>query len=529
MNYIKHHIKHILLILVILLGFALRIAGYDWGGHSIYQPDESKMVEPVIEMAARHSLLSYNYLYPDQFLSKVQAAALVAYDRLTGIGLGETVQAYWICRIITILCGTATILFVYLIGERLRPGVGILSALIFAVSPYMVIMCKQVTGDIGALFGSVFTMYFALEYSRECKYRYIVLMALGSAISMLEKWHGGGGVVFIALIILLYVKSFKDLVIRGSVALLSFIGWIFVIAPNVLMNIREVYVEGFLNMANHDGESAKYTSLLGDYLEWGFLHIGGAVYLLAVLAGIVIMIIRREKKYAVISFGLVKTLEMCFLNRAVWRWDLELYLSEIICIAVFVEWLFVKEKIYYRVAAGLIGIIVFADCLSASAVIDLVAVRKDQDVRAMQEKYCDENGITIENTVSSYYSAFQPAGYRTEGLSEKAEKDWSNVLGYENGELVRYTDKDFFVWTDYMGNNDDIIEKMNSEGLCIWSAEKKYNSIFFNPIWNIDHSWNDLFMIRNNLMAFSEVQDGALSGKFDIRIYEISSLQKKEH
>ncbi len=517
--------KIITVMFIVLAGLVIRLAGFNWGGLSIYQPDEAKLVAPVLTMASEHSLLSYNYLYPDQFLSKIQALALIVYDHFTGIGFDETMQAYWICRIITSLTGTVIIYIVYLIGERLKPNTGIISAALFAVSPYMVLMSKQTTGDVGALFGSTVTMLFALIYSQDNKYRYIVLMSLGSAIAMLEKWHGGGGTVFIAIIILLYCRSIKDLVVRGLVALFSFIGWIFILAPNVVLNIREVYYDGFLSMAVHDGETAQYGELLLEYIQWGFIHIGGLLYVLAVIAGIIIAALRKDKKYIVVLFGAVKILEMCFLNRAVPRWGLELYLSELILVAICMEWLITQRKTLVKIAASATLIVIIAEGVSACAAIDIASMNRESDIRAKQETFCIKNGISPDDCVSSYYSAFQPGGYRADGLSERVNSDGSNLATFKDGKLIRLTDKNYFAWTARDAEGiEDIVGQMDAEGMCIWSCKKEYSDVFFGTIWSIDHSWNDFNLIANNIRAFMDIRNGAVIGALDIRLYDISAV-----
>ena len=525
MEFIKRNRNIILLATIFVFGFFLRVAGYDWGGNLIYQPDEPKLVDPVIDMANRHSILSYDYYYPNQFLSKFQAIAVMLYRFVYNSGDKGVLQAYWICRIVTAVFGALTIILVYMIGERLKEKVGLISAGIFAVSPYLVIMSKQVTGDIGALFGSSITMLSSIEYGRDKKYRYLVLMTLGSAIAMMEKWHGGGGTVYIALIVLIYAVSFKDFVIRGIIALSSFFLWIFVIAPNVILNPKQALYDGFIRMAVHKGEPGpSYFALLWQFIEESFLHIGGAVYVIAVLLGLIIAVLRKEKKYCVLLFGVIKVLQLSFLNRGFWRWGLELYLTEILCIAICVEWLFAKPHRVYKVISIIISAVILIETATATLCIDMVAIRDEQDNRTLQEQFCGENGITIDNTVSTPYSAFFPTGPRAGGVSERAKNDLSNVIGHEDGQLVRLTDKLYYVWTDYPKDDESLVMELDEKGLCMWTSKFDYWGVFANPIWSIEHSWNDLILIGNNIKAIKNISNGAIIGTYYIKIYDISSL-----
>lgn len=526
-NSFNKRIKMIILTIVVACGFVLRLIGYDWGGNSIYQADEGKLVFPVEIMAEKYTLISEDYYYPNQFLSKFDAAALMIHNALFADKSEDSLVPYWICRIITAVFGTATIIVVYFIGDKLEPGAGIIAGTLFALCPSMVLMSKQVTGDVGALFGASLTAFFALEYSRDTRLRYIVLMSMGAAIAMLEKWHGGGTTVFIALYILLFAKSVKDFVINGFVALISFIGWIFIIAPNVVLNAKDAIVYGFLNIATYDGhQGPDWHELFGMYMKWGFVNTGGVIYILAVIAGVIIVIQRRKKEYCVLLLGVIKTAELCFLNRAFPRWALELYLSELICISIFIHWAFTNRKWIVRTISAITMVVVSMECITASSCIDIVAIRKDQDIRYLQEIFCSKNDIIPDNTVSCCYSAFIPPGKRIGGLSERANNDLTNVFEYEDGKLVRTTDKRYFVWTGYGGGNEGIVECLDSMGLCIWSINSTYYDIFSNPLNSIEYSWNDFALIRNNIDAFVDIYEGALVGStYDsIKIYDISGL-----
>lgn len=522
---IQEYYKWVILLPLFLVGLGMRVIGFDWGGRSVYQADEAKLVDPVLVMAGNHSLISGNYYYPNQFLSKIQALVLIVLRFFNIVGVKDEIYGYWVCRIVTALCGTVTILIVYLIGEKLKENVGLISVALFSVSPSMIIMSKQVTGDVGALFGSAITVLFALKYIEERKIRFVVLMSLGTAMSMMEKWHGGGGTVFIAFIIILCSRTMKDIFYGAIVALISFVGGVFLIAPNVILDYRNAFINGFLKIAVYKGEKGPgYVANLGNYLQWGYLHVGGFLYVTAVLVGIVIIVSRRDKRYCVLSIGIIKVLELCVLNRSFPRWGLELYFSEIICIAITLQWMLSNKNYTCKVAGGLILSIIVVEGLSASLCIDLVAVRNNQDVRAMQEGFCCERGIVAEDTISAKYSAFQPGGIRSDGVAEEAKEGWENVLTYKKGVIGRTCNKDYFVWTACCGSVQEIMDYLERKDLCIWSMKTDYNDIFFNPIWRIDHSWNDFSLIKNNIVAFLSIKKGAVLGLYDIKIYDISSI-----
>ncbi len=59
----KNKRDNVLLLCILAMGFVLRIAGYDWGGTSTFQPDEGKLVGEVINMARSGQLISQAWIW----------------------------------------------------------------------------------------------------------------------------------------------------------------------------------------------------------------------------------------------------------------------------------------------------------------------------------------------------------------------------------------------------------------------------------------------------------------------------------
>ena len=191
-EYKLDRIDFVVLFVSLLIGAILRLIGFDWGRESIYQPDEIWMVAPAIAMASSKRLIWDTFYYPAQSFSKIQALVLMIYSNASGHEISyRSVQEYWICRIITAVAGVVTIYVIFLIGNKLKSRLGTISALLLSVSPHMVCLAKQDTGDVASLFFASLTMLLALKYTEARLYRYLVLMSLTSSMAIMEKWHGG--------------------------------------------------------------------------------------------------------------------------------------------------------------------------------------------------------------------------------------------------------------------------------------------------------------------------------------------------
>lgn len=535
MNVIKRKLeiynldKYDILVCVIatIVGGILRVLGYKWdGGHMIFQPDEHNMVEPVITFVETKTL-SDSFTYPAQFFSKIQGIVLWQYVRETQAKLGwYMVDAFLVCRIFTAVIGALTIGVVFLIGNYLHKKVGTISAIILSVSPMMIMMSKQVTGDVTTLFLTSIVMLLALRYTEEQKKVYLIVMSLFSAMATMEKWHGGAAAAFIGIMVLLYAKSIKDFICRSVLAFIIWLLGIIVIAPNIVINIKRAADEFFGTATWDNAENPGYLNNLHSYIKSSFMGLG-YVFVALTFMGIVLILIRREKRYVVLILGLVKVLMLSLMNRTMPRWGLELYLSQIIVMAGALCFLWERKQAIIRGGAvALLGITVVESALAA-AVVDAIAMSPNQDIRCLQERFCVEKGITKDRTISSRYTAYVPGGIRADVEGEVVSDDCDNIFQVNGGEIYKIQDFDYYVWSDRT-DTTDIIEKLNEKGLCIWQEQIDYYDIFWIPYYNIGkrrtETKNDYLLCNDLVKALIHINNGAIRGAYNIRIYDISAL-----
>ena len=519
----------IILISVLIVGFALRMIGYNWGLVGSWQPDECKLVNPAILMADTKLLYSDYVYYPAQFVTKFAAIPVYICARLKHLELSTAtmIEAYFVVRVFSILLSTATIYTSFLIGNNIKKHLGSIMAVFMALFPYYVSLSKQVTGDIPVLFFLTLTMLFSLRYMDNKKNIYIILMSMGAAMATLEKWHGAVGIGYVGVVLLVSNDGVKDFIKKGFNAIISYYLWMLLFAPNIMINLKKTIIDGFINIAVYDGsEGYPYAVLLLNYIKYGFCHIGGIIYILLFALGMAYLIKNRSKKYLLLLVGILKILILCFLNRQYSRWGMELYFIEIMMISCGCMMLMDSSKKYLKAIGAAAMTVAVIDILSASVLVSVVASANDRDSRLVQRKDCKEASITPENMISQYYTGFGPSSWCDKEYPGTVIKvtDWSKYIIEDDG-LYR-TDDEF----DYISLNlsqYDIDQKLAD--VLDTKCEKKFEyhtvceDTFRIPFEYTDVSMNDVKVIAQNIRWINAVYKGGLIGD-NIVVYDVSNL-----
>lgn len=526
-RYHCNRIDTVILILALSGGGILRLAGYDWGITSIFQPDECNLVAPSVAMALSGSVYHNNFYYPAQFLSRISAWLSVFYGRVTGGGLNyQTMpEVYYIFRIMVIITGIITIYVCFLIGNYFRKHLGAIAAVLVSVFPPNILLAKQVTGDVTVLFFLSLTVLFSLRYMEERRSRFLVLMAMGAAMATLEKWHGAVGIGYIGFVILFNSKHIKELFLKGMTAVLSYAAWIFILCPNLVFHFKSAIIDGFVKIAVYDGgKGPAYHQMLFQYGKFGIEHYGGIVYIILIIIGIAYVIRNFTKQYIILLMGILKTLILCFLNRQVMRWGLELYFCGLLLASFGIYWLILTgTKRWTCIAGYCAALILCLDFASGSLVYAAVAAYSENDTRLIQEKDCLAAGITPENTVSAYYTGFSPGG-NNYTLGSAIRENFKDYFEIKDGELYRNTERIQYA----VVNISDIRERELEEIIInncplIFAYDSIYNDIFWDPFRPEKVSLNDIRIVYRNVNIVIDVVNGALLGR-DINVYDVSDI-----
>ncbi|MCR5179452.1 MAG: glycosyltransferase family 39 protein [Lachnospiraceae bacterium] len=438
-------------------------------------------------------------------------------------------DAYFLYRILVAVLGTATIYTAFLIGNHIKKHLGAVFALLVAMYPYYVCYAKQVTGDATVLFFLSLTMLYSLRYFDDGRYIHIILMSMGAAMATLEKWHGGIGIGYVGLVLLLSNKGVVDFIKKGFLAIASWYLWMFLFAPNIMIHPVRAIFDGFIKIAVYDGsKGAPYYAHLIDYLKFGYNYVGGILYLLMMILGIIIVFKKRSLKYAVVFCGVLKILVISVLNQDGPRWAMELYFSELLLISVAIVSLFECSVSYVRWIAFVLAGIVFLELASSSALVSAVAYYSDQDSRIIQRRACIAAGITPENAISQYYSGFGPTSWCDSEYPGTVTyiKDWNDYITEIDGELYRTSDRYEYICLDLTHNSIDIsmAEKLDNRYKRLYEYHPDIWDIFNIPFVKMDVTLNDFKRITDSVTVIKDIHGGALTGD-EIIVYDIANMK----
>lgn len=522
----RYHIEErqlLMLAIIVLIGVVIRFAGINWGIDSIYQPDETDLVSPAVEMA--ESLYPYhnNFEYPGQFLSKIAAALIAAYWEVSGVQ--SVVMCNFIFRGIVAFCGVLTIIFAYLIGNRIKNHIGLIFASLVAIYPEFVNLAKQVTGDVTGLLFTTLIILFGIEYSESGKKRFLFLMSMAAAMATLEKWHGAVSCFYIAFIVILQNRNIVKIMKYGFFAFISYCLWIVALVPNLIWNFRDV-INGFIYIYSYDEGTTTYGALMRMYLRELFHYIGILFGIFFVLGFIYLVFRLGRKGLAVVAMGVFKLLAVCFLNRGYSRWGQEFYFAVLFVVALGIYYVMYELKgIRWRHVCGGVATGVIMLCfMMQSLLVMTVAVRSDQDTRYQQDRFCAEHGITRENSIYDYYTAFVPGGPKEkEVVGYSNWKKLEDSLEEESG-YVYLREKGRKYGIDAIGVRDSRTTRFLPEYCPVIARwDVVCGDIFNNPVNDVEHSWLEAVMIYNTFGKIKEVMDGGFTGH-DIVIYDITTL-----
>ncbi|MFC2023347.1 ArnT family glycosyltransferase, partial [Chloroflexota bacterium] len=204
-------VEHFLLAGILLIGLSVRLWGVDFGLPYLYHPDEPRRVAIAQDMFKTGDLNPRFLRYPTLFIY-VNALAYVPYYQFgkllgffdspaeilppvvltTGLGQAPLPSAILMGRLISVLFGVATIGLVFLIGKRLhdKPWVGLLAALMVAVSPTNVADSRYVTPDTSLAFLILVVVWASLRILQQGKSIDYIVAGCAAGLAASSKYPG---------------------------------------------------------------------------------------------------------------------------------------------------------------------------------------------------------------------------------------------------------------------------------------------------------------------------------------------------
>ena len=135
-----------LMAIILIVAFANYIVGYNWGLTSTFQPDESKLVEPLVSMVESKTLIHSAWAYPAQVSTKVLAIVLTWVSKFVIL---QHLQYYFANRIMYAFIGTGCVYITWRIIRKVRDErFALLMISLMAICPILAQYCKEVSGDV---------------------------------------------------------------------------------------------------------------------------------------------------------------------------------------------------------------------------------------------------------------------------------------------------------------------------------------------------------------------------------------------
>jgi 4-amino-4-deoxy-L-arabinose transferase-like glycosyltransferase len=196
--------------LVLIFGLALLLRttalGYDLP--NIYHPDEPIYIN-IIQSIYQGDLNPHFFNYPTLFfylnalaylpyfgflrLIGQPVAVLPVESLVMGVTLTQTPEAVLVSRAVSILFGVGAIGWLFLIGRRLtgNPWVGLMAALLLAISPTAIKLNRFITPDTFVVFFTLAAVYFSLRLYREGRQRDYLLAGICAGLAASSKYNAG--------------------------------------------------------------------------------------------------------------------------------------------------------------------------------------------------------------------------------------------------------------------------------------------------------------------------------------------------
>ena len=522
----KHSLSRMAIVLIVLMGFILRIIGYDWGGErTIYQPDEYNVVHPIIEMVEDQSFVCNNWIYPSRCTSQLIVAFLNIYTHIFPI---DWIDYYYIVRIFYVVFSTIIILLSYIIIKNcFNKNIALFFSAMISINPIYIKYAKQAVGDTPVMMFWLLVGIFALNYLQAEKPKYLVYMSFFAACATLEKWNGIGITILIAIIVIYHNRcNVWQLFIHGC---LSFISWgisIFMLAPNIITEGRSIVAS--MNAANPSMGS----SLLQGHFVFFFSYVGIEAILLCII-GIYSMLSNEESSeygvrcYKLVPFllaliGLLEDWLLC--EQLVERHGLIVYWGCTFLIVRGFFYLSTPKNAQRKLATILIALIIMS-WAGQSVLVNAVAVRsKKHDTRQFALSYLNSLGITADNSVGEEYTPFKPP-YADDIMDVY---DINEVLYLkENDEpCITIPGKEYIILGEYSYEDRSTYGYtiLRERGKLVKRFEGAYNADLFLFATTPGKWWYfGLDIIRNTIDAIRIVSTSDMIGPW-IEVYDVSEF-----
>lgn len=416
--------EFLFLFILAAISFSIRVIGVKFGNPLLTNGDEVRILEHVSYMTGNLSLDSQFYARPDQILFLLNFVLMNTISLLkTGHTFATTYtqspfEYFVYSRILVVFLGALVPIVAYLIGKEYSKKAGIFAGLIFAVFPAYVEYSHFISPDIPITLFSLVVVLFVIRYLRDENKKWLYWAIAFAAINTVEKFPGAFSFLLIAFAIfwrqIKQNSGNKPLIVRNSLkkvalAFLLFLFGTYLLAPNLYFNFGDTFHAVIYEArSNHLGaDGLNWFGNLGYYLGQ-FLNKSNLVFDLLALLGIYTLFRTKKFNLTPVFYGVVYWLLLSFLALHWERWAMPMYVTPLLLAAFGLAflWEWIGQSKWLKWTVGLL----FAGALAYSLVYSLsISIRMSYtDTTVVALDYCNQNGITRENSTFENYTPFSP-------------------------------------------------------------------------------------------------------------------------
>lgn len=411
---------------IVILAFLVRYIGMKFGYPFLTHPDEPTILSAVVSMTANRTLDAGFPMRPDLFLIYTDFVVLniVSYMKF-GASIAQTFTAYplyfyYVARFLIVIMGSMMPILAWKIGKESKIDFSLPSAILFAFYPAYVEHSHYVTPDVPITFFTLLILLFSIKYAKTGSMKFLYFSTLISALNTSEKYPGliSFGIIAIAILLREFSVVNQPLFTRFKRATgkiikfgILFLVFLYFLAPTLFIE----YGRTLDAIANE----ARATHLGADNLSWAgnmafyaheFLLRGNWLLVLLAIPGVFCAIKQRDRVFILAAYGVLYWVILSKLALHWERWALPMYSAPLFFTAYGANspTYFLKRfprlgQVTRYVMIGVIGVGLFFTSLSHS--IEMTY----PDTRVAGLNYCNQNGITPDNTLFEAYSPFSPA------------------------------------------------------------------------------------------------------------------------
>lgn len=289
------------LFLIIIVAWTLRLWGIDFGLPFLYHPDEPNVAGIALSIFRTRDLNPHFFNYPSltfyanaaayvpYFLAGrafgvLKSASDIPFPELLGMGVGKSLMPtqFLLGRALTATVGVLTVLLVYFVGARVgNRRVGLLSAILLAVSPTHVSNSHFITPDTFVTFFMLLSFLFSCQILLKGDLRFYVLASVGAGLAMGCKYNGG--LALLPLMVAHFMGTGLMCARRKELCIALFLsGLVFVVTTPYSVLDWPHFLQGVRSAAQE--YSSGHAGMEGDALAWYSHYLLRSEGLVAVLA-----------------------------------------------------------------------------------------------------------------------------------------------------------------------------------------------------------------------------------------------------